>query len=377
MKVPLEILNEIASYLSSRDLANFRLASFRCAQAGRSVIPRNGISVLSTFDSLQQLREFVTYSTIPTFTRHIRFFYGEWPQCARKEWEMHPLLFGGNDRSKLYHPTADEAFACYMDFMNKEKSRRIHSDVETIHYALSLLSNLRTVDICHIQVFARHPSNNRQYYNLQKKIWIAPFVDVNIAPAVQQFLLALGSGFCNIQSLSIQGRFDPSYLTLRLAEYSNIRKLHISSLILRQTDGVAIQFLQAFPLLVDLSLETDIEDSVIPRILKTLYWPYLRTVFLGNIWASEEDLFQFFRRHNIKLKHFAIENAALTAGSWKGLFGQIRGLKPQTLLHIGGELYGRRSKDSLSIDKTVARKIQEFMKSTEAQWPFGSPKHIQ
>lgn len=370
----MEILVTIASNLNARDLGNFRLVHSKFANAGTPLLPRNGISVLNTSACLKELQQLLQCHSIASSIRQLTFFYGEWPVCTRQQWETHPLLFGGNDRLNAAQPhayntsKADKAFADYLEFVTVEQSRRYCEDVNAIFEALRLLGNLQTVIISNMHTL--HRCHNLKYRNLRKRIWMTPRIKRGVAPMVQAFLLALSSGFPNVNSLTINGAFRPAdiYLGSSVSQFPSIQKLQIN--FFRIVQNTIQVFLQAFPNLLHLSMGFRGWGPSIPDIIGGLFWPCLKTLCLHDMWASEQEFFSIFEHHQNTLEYFRLSNPALTQGSWRSLFTRIRNLHAQGHVTADGELFGCRSQDTIYMDHSALALLTRFMQDHHAPWPF-------
>ena len=367
-----EILHSVASYLDADDLRNFRLVSPECARAGASFIARNGLSVLNTSAGLREIRELLQYKSIAFNTRQLTICHGEWAVCSRREWGVHPLLLAGQSRFQgLQTRRASVAFAAYSAFMAEEKRRRPKCDVEAISEALSLLPNLRAVAISHVKSWVLHPSRNIKYRELQERVWLAPNIKPNVvSPAAHLFLRALRGGFSNVTCLVIHGTFNPAELSRAVLQLPSIHTLHINSLQV-QGGGVTRKFLEAFPNLVDLSVTFQGWGQAIPDIVGELFWPHLRRLRLDELWASEEEIFSVFEHHQEGLDCFSLGNTTITQGSWRSLFSRMRNLKAQGQVIADGELFGRRSKDTLNMNSVASAQLDQFMQDGQRLWPFG------
>jgi hypothetical protein len=378
MDIPGEILIAIASELSGQDLGKFRLANSQCARAGISFIARNGISILNTATCMKELIRLTECKAIADTIRELTFVHCEWPTCSRSEWEIHPLLLGGNDRS-LSGARREEAFNDYSRFITEEQGRRQHEDVETFFHALTLLPKLTAVTISHVQLFHWHPSYNLKYQILQERIWLCPYLIDSIEPALQTFLLAFGSEFSNITSLTVQGAFNPAelHLNFEMTHFPSIQKLHISSLVIIQNEEMVQQFLLAFPNLVDLSMSFHGWGPSVPIIIGDIVWPQLKKLYLGDLWASEQEIFSTFSNHIQSLESFTLSKALLTQGSWRSLFTRLRELDSPALVTADGELYGRRRCDSIVFtgSQDSAENLQRFLQDRNAPWPFDTVVH--
>jgi hypothetical protein len=123
---PAEILLAIASNLRAKDFRNFRLVNKRIGNTTLCLIPKNGLSVLNTVRSLQGLKHLLGCPSISNNVREVTLFHREWPIYSRGEWETHPLLYGGNNRTNAcgIHPVgsslANIAFTEYEAFVTEE-----------------------------------------------------------------------------------------------------------------------------------------------------------------------------------------------------------------------------------------------------------------
>jgi hypothetical protein len=328
--------------------------------------------VLNTSAGLRDIRELLQYKSIAASTKQLTINHGNWPVCTRQQWEIHPLLFGSNWRFQtLQTAEADKAFAAYSAFIAEEQNRTHNEDVDAISQTLALLSNLQTLVISHMRVWSWHPSRNAKYRNLQREIWMTPYISDAVAPAVQTSLLALSSRFSNITSLKIYGAFNPAevypFLLSRL-RFPNVYKLCIISLLVQGNGDVIQSFLQAFPNLVELSLTFKDWGPSVPNISGKLFWPNIKKLRLDNLWASEQDIFSIFRDHS--LEYFSLGNATIVQGSWRSLFTRTRCLENRCQIFADGELYGRRSKDTLFMNHAARTLLRGFMLDKQAPWPF-------
>jgi hypothetical protein len=317
-------------------------------------------------------------SSIAEGTKQLTISHGSWPICSRGEWETHPLLFGGNDRWNAIQVTdgdrVEEAFSEYKKFITEEQDRRLPEDVETIAYLLNLLPNLQTIVISPMQDWSWHPTRNTKYHNLQKRIWINPYMHNSVAEAVQTLLLAFSNKFINIPCLTIYGTLDPSelYLSPSSSRFPTIYKLCVMSFQILENGDVIQKFLQSFPNLVELSVKFQGWESSIPNIVGELFWPHLKALRLDDLWASEGDIFDLFKRHQHTLERFSLGDTTIVQGSWKSLFTRIRSLCLTTQIVVDGELYGRRSRDTVTIHHHgAAARLTSFMQDQNVPWPFG------
>jgi hypothetical protein len=373
MNIPTEILAQIAAFLNAEDLGTFRLLNRQCARVGISLIAQNGLSIMNTSAELREFRKLLQCKSFSTSARQLTVNHGAWPVCTREEWEIHPLLFGGQPRLQtLQEAKTDQHFASYSAFITEEQNRTLNEDVDAISQIFTMLSNLRTLVISHMKVWSWHPSRNTRYQNLQQEIWMTPYINEAVAPAVQTCLLALSDRFPNINSLMVYGRFNPAelYRCPVGLKFPSIYKLYIVSLQLQENEDAIQNFLQAFPNLVDLSLKFKNWSPLVPNFAGKLVWPHLKTLRLDDIWASEQGFFSIFKDHQYSLELFSLGNATIVQGSWRSLFTKIRALEPKCQISADGELYGRRSKDTLFMNHAALTLLRGFIRDRQAPWPF-------
>ena len=372
--MPVELLYLIASNLNSCDLGNVRCTCSKLAAAYAPLVARNGISVLNTSDNLKEFNGFLE-TEIAASTRVLTVYHGEWQVCKRKEWEIHPLLHGGNDRSNHayvqdhYALKANIAFLAYARFIESEKNRRRGDDIETIHHALNTLKNLHTINRSNFQTW--QPTHNSKYYRLLKKIWLLPHRQGPITRVVEAFLLGFGNGFQNIKSLGIYGAFDAADVQIAPEKrFNSFERLYVSCFQVYDSQDNIHQFLEAFPNLLHLSIGFQGWGPSIPDVIGHLFWSRLKTLCLKEIWASEKDLLTIFTRHRSTLEAFSLHHGALTQGSWRSLFTRIRSMNTGVEVTAKGELYGRSSKHTIILHAAAASNLARFMKDENTPWPF-------
>jgi hypothetical protein len=375
MNLPLEILNQIASYLNSRDLKSFRLVNCKFARVGISLIAHNGLSVLNTIWGFEEIRELLKCESIAVTTRELIIYHGAWPVCSRAQWEIHPLLFGGQSRIQNFQTAqADKAFADYSKFIEIERNRTSEENAEVFSHTLRLLPNLKAVTISHMQNLSWHSSRNAKYQALQRKIWITPYIADEVTIVAQRFLLALSGGFRNVTSLTIYGTLNPTESFLRHSgQFQSISTLCIRSLQVQENPSLIQNLLRSFPNLVEISLTFTGWSQYIPNVLGDVFWPHLKRILLVGLWASEDGFFNVFKSHCQTLEIFGLCNVTIVHGSWRSLFTQIRSLGAHSEIFADGELYGRISKNTLKMDQAALSLLFNFVKDKNFVWPFCIP----
>jgi hypothetical protein len=368
MDIPPEILFKIAAQLNAQDLGQFRLANRYFSRVAGPLIARNGLSLLNISEEIKRLEQIFEDANIAQSARKLTISYGNWPVCTRQEWELHPLLFGGQARFQSFRTSrADRAFQEYSAFIKDEKDRTHQKDLDATFRVLSLLPNLHTIVIAQMHWY---PSRNTRYRSLQQKIWMTPYTNDPIAPAVQTFLLTFTHRFPNVSCFEIHGAFVPTELCHTGMKFFYIRKLYISSLQVQRNEDVTRIFLQAFPNLTDLSIKFKGWDQAIPNVTSSLVFSSLRNTSFDNLWASEEQILIFFKDHQETLEIFSLGNTTIIHGSWRSLFTRIRNLNARAQIKINGELYGRTSKDTLSLNPITIILLTDFLLDRNLTWPF-------
>ncbi|KAF4626839.1 hypothetical protein G7Y89_g11319 [Cudoniella acicularis] len=376
MEVPTEILLDIASNLNAKDLLNFRLVNRRFARIGLEFVLQNGLSVMNTARDLRKCHQLLECPIIAKNVRQLSFFHAEWPpSCPQKEWEIHPLLFGGNDRLRVQNLRINprqtrQAFRNYLAFIKEEQERRYFDDVSRLSQIIRSLPNLRSAKVSHMQNFVWKPALNPRYRNLQSTIWVAPYLVNNISSAVEMLLLALAENLA-LKQLEIIGSLNPILLNLQyqFIPLQRIQKLLISSLLVKDNEDSIGEFLRAFPNLTELRIKFQGFGPTV-RILGSLRWPSLRILSLSGIWTSEHELFEVFKNHSSTLHFFNLGHSALTQGSWKFLFTRVRTLRSEAKVTAEGELYGRSSRETLNMTPQEIKKLDVFMEDSKEIWPF-------
>ena len=201
-----------------------------------------------------------------------------------------------------------------------------------------------------------------------------PCMDDNVAEAVQALSLAFSNKLRAISCLKIYGSLDPSelYLCPPSSRFPTICKLYVMSFQILENGDVIQKFLQSFPNLVELSVRFQGWESSIPNIIGGLSWPHLQVLRLDDLWASEDEIFDLFKRHQRTLQRFSLGDTTIVKGSWRSLFTRIRNVCIKTQIVVDGELYGRRSRDTVTIRHNgAAARLTSFMQDKNVQWPFG------
>jgi hypothetical protein len=84
MNLPTKILVEIACQLNASDLSNFRCTNRAFGAIGLGLIPRNGISVMNTFQDLRDCKSLLRCQEIAVNVRRLRIYHAEWPRSCSK-----------------------------------------------------------------------------------------------------------------------------------------------------------------------------------------------------------------------------------------------------------------------------------------------------
>jgi hypothetical protein len=369
-----ELLGIVVDYLNARDLGNFRRTCRRFAEFGVAYIPRNGLSLLNISEGFQELQQALEGSIhMATRTEKLVFYDGEWPQCSQREWKTHPLLFRGNSRIEAFEKSkVNKAFANYSAFVRREGKRSHYKDANDLSTILTLLPNLQSMIISDMQYWVWHPSRYLRYSRLQERIWITPYFDHSVAPAVQIFLQAAHGKFANIKNLSINGSLDLAEVELDWSGVSlpHIQRLNINSLCISYNEEDVQKFLQAFPNLVELSLNFENWGSSVPKMMSPLFWAHLERLYLSAICSSEEDIFGVFRAHQHSLTKFGLRNSRLTQGTWWSLFTKIRALHSPAVVDAEGKFYEQTEEQTLYIGKEAKSLLAKFLSDLDTFWPF-------
>jgi len=387
-----EIIFIVASYLDAKDLGSLRLAHSKLAKICAPLIARNGISIMNTTEGLRDLQQLLKCGEIADNIRQLTLYFGDWPICIRPhDWKSHRLLYGHSiSNKKLLHTRgrehADKAFIAYSKFIAENRNRDFHEDIDTIFKALVSLKNLNSIVISHMQNWAWNPPQSQKYQKLLEKIWMAPCTTNEVAAGVQTFLLAFGSGSANqsLEALTVKGAFDPAHVFLGPGTscFRGIRRLCVNSFDIRQNQDTIQNFLQAFPDLVYLSISFQGWDYYegwgheYPELFKDTFWPELKTLYINDLWISEEELYGIIKNHHKDLRSFTIGNAALTSGSWQSFFTRMRQLHTKIEVIITGELFGRTCADLLDLSQDAFHcMFTKFMIDKNSEWPFR--KHLE
>jgi len=232
MNIPLELLIIIASNLNvATDLRNFRLVNQQCANAGTSLIACNGISIYNTSSDIIGFQELVERAEIANSIRELTFLFGSWPVCTQSQWETHPLLLGGKDRTNLTlrckDTIADTTFVSYMDFIAAEQKRVYADDLQNIGNCLRRLRNLQTVVISNMKTSCR----SYKYHRLQKKIWMSPSIKAGVGSIVKMFL-QISCHLPSVTRLVICGNVRPSkaHCSSFMSVHPHIQEIHINGM---------------------------------------------------------------------------------------------------------------------------------------------------
>lgn len=380
MYLPQEILIQIAWLLNAKDLAAFRLVNRQHCEAGFSALAKNGISLLDTVTDMLELTSIVRTTRLSRHVRQLKLFHGDWPLCSRDEWETHPLLFGGNDRSHLskidliLSREAHHAFRRYERFMQREMSRRFEDDIFALNQVLNDLPLLSSFAINHIQSCVWRNTTLNRYDRLQRSIWLAPNLTSDVSAAVETFLLALPNDH-TLSKFTIGGLFNPSLIGLNygILVFDKIRHLEIANLRVNNDETAMVDFLSAFPNLSTLSLQI-LGYGPTTRFLGRVSWKSLKMLDVGGFWSSEADLSHFLSAHAGTLNILTLTDIALIEGSWRSFFTRTRALlqeqKECIQINIEGELYGRNCRETLSPMQHKQAKLDAFLANSGTVWPF-------
>ncbi|KZL88164.1 ring finger domain protein [Colletotrichum incanum] len=250
--LPVEIITYIASFMKVGDLSNFRLANRHLANVTFRLLAKH-LCVLNVVEDLRDLVAFVSAKSNTYHTEAVTLLHGRWPVCDFDEWVAHPLQF--NEFLPQTPSTTrrrQDAFMKYRTFAENEAHRDTNNDVAELR-ALSFLPKLRHLTISHIHTKGWRPVGPKKYLALRKRIWMAPYINDSIGDTAQSLLRLLPS-LSSVRKLSIEGRLDPSFISIA-APIIQITTLELKAVQLYDIEGQSfLSFLHAFPSLKDLSL---------------------------------------------------------------------------------------------------------------------------
>ena len=377
--VPGEILILIAADLSARDLGNFRLCSRRCAQAGIYFLAKNGFSIVNTSGCLEDFRELLQNKILAKSVREVSLLHEQWPAFSRLEWEINSLYLQATNfsassletdyRSAPRPELSDEAFTAYQSFIFRDQRRLSHDHVRFLVDILGSIPNLRTINVSSVLYLIQNSSPRLKYLNFQQSIGLSPFTVDLVDYATQSLLLALRCGLPNVKRLIVRGILNPGQLNIAWStKLPCIELLHLSTLQIIENQAAVRDFLLTFPNLVKLFITFKGYGST---TIESLYYARLEKLHLGDVWATEQDLFGLFQRHQRTLRSLHLCNPLLIQGSWRSLFARIRSLKCNVLVTGEGEF---RQQDKARIKMTPAGResLATFMNDIHAPWPFCS-----
>jgi hypothetical protein len=350
MKVPFEILIEIALELSGRDLRGFRLVSFRCACAGKYSLNQNGFTVINVSRYLDAFEDLMACKVISGNTKAITLAHGDWPMISSyREWKHYPLLLAARYHFKLSgrlrllrRRKATRAFADYRAFIKEEQERESQTDIALLARILESLPKLEAITITSVQYWSGNLSRNIMFSNLQSSIWLFPYMLDWLQNPAHTLLSAFQARLPrNLQSLTFDGTLDLD--ELNIATYPGIKRLRIKLLRAASDPTIIQQFLSAFPDLTEVS----INFLSWGHVSLICHWENLQSLYFGHFIASEHDLYALFERHQQTIRYFRISNANLTQGTWRSLFAKIGELKSPAVVTLNGGLYERGAAASL------------------------------
>jgi len=368
--LPPEILGAVAFELPVADIRNFRLVSQRCAYAGFSALVRH-ISFLNTaqtVDELQTLRQ-SRYASFGA-TRQLTIYDGAWPlTSSEEEWATHPHFLSGEHR-ECTRTLTQRAYECYQDFIRREGSRTLETDTDLFSTLLAGFPSLRVVTLSHVHSWRRERLNLAHYRKLTDSIWMIPFFESFVSEGLVRLLPTLND-YPRLKRLNVDGILDPR--DLPVGPHTTICYLYLNSILVGQglKDSI-VSFLGSFPELTKLAIRTSpigpFDHQRLP--MHELQWSNLQFFTIVSSVVSEDELFSFTKRHN--LRHLCLKQIMLTNGSWKSFFCRIRGLtfRPKIvirgILTAAGLLLASPNSDS-------QRRLDRFLGRKNFPWPFPDP----
>lgn len=291
--LPNEILSEIAARLTLADRRNFRLVNRDWAAAALPLVTRHQFCL----GTAQGIKEYASHlrqsqSAMP-FTRSLTLYFGQWPKCTRQEWEIHPLLLryiplkhllGRGIDSEQQSEVVDQAYRCYLSFLELEDARCPTTEAETLSYILSQMPNLRSFIIKPMTFLLDCRRPNQKLTSLFRSIWMMPSFRSVSNTVIEICLRACNLGSSSFDELSIYGRVE--FQRLSVPDMRALRSLTITSA--NQNDGLA-EFLAHFPTVRELTLSF---RETAPMLLDTgLVLPRLQILTLRNVCVTEQALF--------------------------------------------------------------------------------------
>jgi hypothetical protein len=328
--------------LGARDLGVFRRACHEFAALTSHLIPRHGLSVLNTVNSVNELLSLLENPHIARNTRSLLIYSAEWQRYHWWEWES-GFLEKRQTSESCQSLNTKMAYRNYKKFIKLEQSRTSNTDKQMYSRALARMPALQSIRIQPLRCFPWNPHPSHQFSRLQRDIGLSPPITIGMEELVHVFLYILQSDTVHIDTMSVIESFNPSRLPVGKFSLENIRYLHVESFYVFKNEQRADEFLLAFPNLVEISLSFSIRWQPRYTLLPRASWRFLRIMRLKSVHSTEEDILSLFARHTSSLQRFCIRDSCLDQGSWQSLFNSMRNVAPSVEIEVKGTI-----KDSTS-----------------------------
>jgi hypothetical protein len=354
MSLPHELLAKIGFHLDDRnDLCNFRLISQTAAGACKALIPRNGISVIISYDCLNELLQLLEQRDIAVNVKKITLFYGKWMYYASQpEWQSDSIVLDWIKHSTPSALEIGQAFIEYTNSIAKESQKTVGWEIEILTKILTSLSRLYTICVDSVNCILRHRThivNPQSYFQRQNCVNLNP--DLGTTSLVFSLLCVfdkLPISTCGIKFLDLR---EP-ITTIKL--YGNtspqpfkapevclkIETLYISALETDMEPGLApeheftaLWFMEIFPNLVtlrigDLGCSCQPRDILSYRLLKVLQFSYIAMDYLDS-----GDLFHILQRQPVlKEAYISFEGTGWNKIKHRKLLSRIQPFNPELRL---------------------------------------------
>ncbi|KAK1691616.1 hypothetical protein BDP55DRAFT_647534 [Colletotrichum godetiae] len=314
---PVEILQEVASYLDLSDLLSLALVSRRVASCCRRSIFQH-IAVLNTTSCLSELENLVTSGGLST--RQLSVYHGTWPTCTRDDWATHPLqvadapqsMFSSQDKRATSDELAQGAFNAYLNFIKEERRRNIDDDQAQLERIMLHLPPLEKIVVSSLMKKTVGRLGKAKLAELRHQIRMSPTTFDSVGNLLD-IVCRLLPRFKRIHSLHIRSRLA-EFPTICELEW--IRDLDIGALFLATTDTPAfVEFLRSFPNLQRLSVAAYRHHGFIFP-LEDVQQSQLLLLRLAGVYVARHAVVDFVHRHT-QLKAVSLNDVALVNGKWE------------------------------------------------------------
>ncbi|KAK3170057.1 hypothetical protein OEA41_009442 [Lepraria neglecta] len=373
LRLPVELLHLVCTYLEPTEVANFRLLNKEIAEIGIQYIVSELILLLNG-SSFRKLEDVSKHPVISQYAASILWEVHSLPTFDRDEWERNirspeKRAEWENLEARRPAPSDELAWQAYMKEAREFNKGPLHQyNNAQLDEAFIMYSGYYDMQerICTSQTYVermteamkRFPrlsivlNESENHYARERAAYGAGLYSLGDGGGSLDDPYGVWQALCLLMGTYRAGvqfeRFECEWVDWTLLKQdeeifadmkrtvSNLKELSLLLSIFHHeeecgeylaTTGRFQEFVSSAPYLVTLNVSFNPEaycPITLEHIVGQFHWPHLEHIGCEAITATEDNLVDFLRRHAGTLKDLRLDNILLSKGEWSSTFQRMR-----------------------------------------------------